>query len=353
MAIKITKSHTLKKKPVDESTLGFGKIFSDHMLIMHYKDGQWGPVEIKPYGNLELDPACCSLHYGQLIFEGMKCYSTKEGLQLFRPRENFKRMNRSAERMVMAQIDIDIVMEGLKELLRIEKDWVPTSKGTALYIRPTMIGSEAFLGVHPSNEYIFYIIVGPVGAYYAEGFAPIKIMVEDKYVRAVAGGVGNAKTAGNYAASMKSGLEAAKKGFSQVLWLDGKERKYVEEVGAMNMMFVLDGKVITAALDEGSILPGITRDSVIQLLKKKGIPVEERKLSIDEVIAGAKDGKLSEAFGTGTAAVISPVGSITYKDQTYEINNNKIGKITQELYDELTGIQTGDLEDTFGWVEKV
>ncbi len=352
MDIKITKSQSLHEKPKDESKLGFGRILTDHMLIMEYKDEKWGPMEIKPYSKLELDPACCSLHYGQLIFEGLKCYRTEKGLQLFRPRDNFQRMNQSADRMVMAQMNIDEVMIGLKKLLEIDQDWVPHSEGTSLYIRPTMIGSEAFLGLHPSSEFIFFIILGPVGAYYSEGFSPIKIMVEDKYVRAVEGGVGYAKTAGNYAASLKSAVEAEKKGFTQVLWLDGKQGKYVEEVGTMNMLFVIEGKVVTAPL-KGSILPGITRDSVIKILKKKGVPVEERKLSIDEVIESINNKTLTEAFGTGTAAVISPVGSITYKNITYNINDNKIGNLTKELYDELTGIQWGKIEDSFGWIEKL
>ncbi len=354
MDIKITKATELKDKPKNDNELGFGKIFTDHMFTMEYdkEKGGWQQGEIRPWANLELSPAACSLHYGQLIFEGLKCYYTENGLQMFRPRKNFERMNTSAERMCMPPVDIDYVMEGLKELLKIEKDWVPKTVGTSLYIRPTMVATEPFLGVHPSTQYIFYIILCPVGAYYASGFSPVKIMVEDKYVRASVGGVGSAKTAGNYAASLKSAEEAMEKGFTQVLWLDAAERKYVEEVGTMNMMFKIDGSVITAPLT-GSILPGVTRDSVINILQQKGIPVKEEKLAIDELIKACEEGRVEEAFGTGTAAVITPVGSITYKDATHEINNFKVGPLAQELFDELFAIQYGQREDPYGWIEKV
>ena len=264
--IKITKAAKLKPKYTDESKLGFGKVFTDHMLTMLFDKakGGWGPIEIKPYGNISLDPAACGLHYGQLIFEGLKCYSTAKGLQMFRPRKNFERMNKSALRMCMEPVNTDDVLKGLKELIKLDADWIPKSKGTSLYIRPTMVAIEPFLGVHPSTQYLFYIILCPVGAYYATGFAPVKIMVEDKYVRASNGGVGDSKTAGNYAASLKSAEEAMAKGFTQVLWLDAQERKYVEEVGTMNMMFKIKDEVITPPLG-GSILPGVTRDSVIQI----------------------------------------------------------------------------------------
>ena len=309
MDIPITRNEEPKEKYTDESTLGFGKIFTDHMLLMYYdQENGWHDMEIKPYGPLALDPAASGLHYGQLIFEGMKCYRTAEGeLQLFRARKNFERMNRSAEQLCMPTVDIDMVMEGLKELLKIDADWVPHTKGTSLYIRPTMIATEPFLGVHPPHKLLFFIILCPVGAYYATGFAPVKIIVEDKYVRAVLGGVGEAKTAGNYAASIKAATEAEEKGFTQVLWLNGAERKYIEEVGTMNIMFKINGEVFTPPL-LGSILPGITHDSVIALLGNKGIAVREERLTIDDLIEAAQNGTLEECWGTGTAAVITPVG---------------------------------------------
>jgi branched-chain amino acid aminotransferase len=355
MDIKITKASQLKDRPQDDSALGFGKIFTDHMLIMKYnkKSGGWGQIEIKPYGDLSLDPAACGLHYGQLIFEGLKCFRIEDdSIQLFRARRNFERMNRSATRMCMPPVNIDDVMKGLKELLKLDKAWVPKTKGTSLYVRPTMVATEPFLGVHPADELIFYIILCPVGAYYASGFAPVKIMVEDKYVRSTVGGVGDAKTAGNYAASLKSAEEAAEKGFTQVLWLDAQERKYVEEVGTMNMMFKINGEVITPPLT-GSILPGVTRDSIINILKDLDIKVTERRITIDEVVSAAKDGTLEESFGTGTAAVITPVGSITYKGETYKVNDFKLGPLAEKLFNTLTAIQYGESDDKFGWIEKV
>jgi branched-chain amino acid aminotransferase len=355
MDIKITRATVLKPKPIDETKLGFGKIFTDHMFIYPYDKakGGWYSPEIKPYSPLQLDPAACGLHYGQLIFEGLKCYRNKKGkLQLFRPKMNFERMNRSAERLVMPPLSIDEGLESLKSLLKIEADWVPKARGASLYIRPTMVATEAFLGVHPASQLLYYVILSPVGFYYASGFAPVKIYVEDKYVRAAQGGTGEVKAAGNYAASMKATEEAVEKGFTQVLWLDAIKRKYVEEVGTMNMMFKIDDKVVTAPLS-GSILPGVTRDSVLKLLKHWKITTKERKVSIDEVIAAAENGTLQEAFGTGTAAVVTPVGSITFKGKTYTINNNKVGSLTQQLYDELTAIQFGEKEDPFGWIEEV
>jgi branched-chain amino acid aminotransferase len=340
------------KLPEDESTLGFGKTFTDHMFIMWYnEEKQWHNAEIKPYSNIILDPAASSLHYGQAIFEGFKAYRRKDGIYLFRPDKNMERLNESAERMVMKQVDSSFVIESLKELLTIEQNWVPHSKGTALYIRPTYIATEPFLGVHPSSEFVFYIILSAVGAYFETGFAPVKIKVEDKYIRASIGGVGAAKTSGNYAASLLAAEEAMKIGYSQVLWLDAQEMKYVEEVGTMNQFFVIDGTVITSPLT-GTILPGVTRDSVIQICKSEGIPIEERKLSIEEVIKAIDNGKMDEAFGSGTAAVITPVGLISYKGKDYTINDFKIGELTQKLYDTITGIQWGTIEDKFGWTMK-
>ena len=302
MDIQVTPVETdrRKSKPTDENNLGFGDLFTDHMFVMDYeKDRGWYDPRVVPYGNLEIDPAAMGLHYGQEIFEGLKAYRLKDGrISLFRPEENLRRMNRSAARLCMAQLDIPQVLDGMKQLILLDREWVPRSPGTSLYIRPTMIATEPHLGVRPSHTYVFYIIIGPVGAYYKEGLNPVKIYVEDKYIRAAIGGTGEAKTAGNYAASLLAAEEAKEKGFTQVLWLDAVERKYVEEVGTMNMFFVIGDEVITAPLN-GSILPGITRDSVIHILRDWGVKVSERSLAIDEVTAAAKDGALKEAFGAG------------------------------------------------------
>ncbi|MBQ2956543.1 MAG: branched-chain amino acid aminotransferase [Clostridia bacterium] len=352
--IKFIKAETLKQKPTDESKLGFGKIFTDYMFTMEYDpENGWHNPCVEPYHPLSLDPSTSVLHYGQSIFEGMKCYRRADGgLQLFRPRDNFARMNRSADRLSIPQFDEELALEGLKKLLEVEKDWVPHNVGTSLYIRPTIIATDAMLGVHAAHHYLFFIILSPVGAYYAQGLAPVGIYVEDTYVRAVRGGFGFAKTAGNYAASIKAGEVAAKKGYAQVLWLDGVEQKYVEEVGAMNMMFKIDGKIITPMLN-GSILAGITRDSVLKLAAHMGIPTEERRIAIDEIFEAAKNGTLEEAFGTGTAAVVSPVGELCRGDEKVIISNNEIGETTQKLYDTLTGIQWGTVEDPFGWIVRL
>lgn len=354
MNIKITKANLLRSPPTDETKLGFGNTFTNHMLFMEYDEakGGWGSAEIRPYGILGLEPASACLHYGQIVWEGLKCYRTKSGLRLFRPKENFERLNRSAVRMCMPEVDVDYLLDALKELLILEEAWVPASLGTSLYIRPCMVANEPFLGLHKARKYILFIILSPSGPYFKEGFKPVKILVEDKYVRAIVGGTGEAKTAGNYAASLKSTDEAIQKGFSQTLWLDGKERKYIEEVGAMNMAFVINGEVITPPL-EGSILAGITRKSILKICNHFNLPAVERKITIDEVIGGLKSGTLTEAFGMGTAAIIAPVGSITYKDKTYEINNFEVGPIATRLYTELTGIQYGEKEDPFGWIEQV
>jgi len=352
--IKFIKSENLKAKPADETKLGFGKIFTDYMFTMEYDEGQgWHDARVEPYHPFSLDPSCSVFHYAQEIFEGMKCYRRADGgLQLFRARDNFKRMNNSADRMGMPKFDEDLVYEGLIELLKVEKDWVPHSSGASLYIRPAMMGVDAALGVHTAKKFIFFIILSPSGAYYATGLNPVSIYVEDKYVRAVRGGIGFAKTGGNYAASIKAGMVAADKGYTQVLWLDGVEQKYIEEVGAMNMMFVIDGKIVTPMLN-GSILPGITRDSMIKLGRKLGYEVEERRISIDEVLEAVRTGHMDEAFGTGTAAVISPVGKLGYEDEEYIISGGKIGPISQKFYDTLTGIQYGRLEDDMGWITKI
>lgn len=350
--IELTKSP--KAKPTDESALGFGKIFTDHMFIMDYKTGKgWHDARIVPYGNIEFSPAAMCLHYGQEVFEGLKAYRTADGeIQLFRPEENFKRLNLSNERLVIPAIDEEFALHALKELLKIEKDWVPHSEGASLYIRPFIIACDPFLGVRPGDEYKFIIILSPSGAYYSTGLNPVSIYVEEKYVRAVKGGMGYAKTGGNYAASLIGQDEAHKQNYSQVLWLDGVEKKYVEEVGAMNMFFIIDGEVLTPEL-VGSILPGITRKSTIELCKSWGMKVSERRITIQEIADAYKAGKLEEAFGTGTAAVISPVGHLKWGDMVMEINGNKIGPVSQKLYDTMTGIQYGRLPDEKGWIVKV
>lgn len=352
MNIQITKTSTPKAKPQDESALGFGKSFTDHMFIMDYTVGiGWHDARIVPYGPISLDPSCSVFHYGQEVFEGLKAYKTAAGeIQFFRIDENYKRLNSSNERLCIPEIDVDFCIEATKKLVSIDKDWIPASEGTSLYIRPFIIGCEPVLGVHPANNYKFIIILSPVGSYYAGGLAPVKIYVEPNYVRAVIGGTGYAKTGGNYAASLKAQQEAA--GYSQVLWLDGVERKYIEEVGAMNVFFVIGDEIVTPLL-QGSVLPGITRKSCIEILKDWGYKVSERRLSIDEVEAAAKSGELKEMFGTGTAAVVSPVGELKYKDDVIIIGDNKIGEITQRLYDELTGIQLSKREDKFGWISKL
>ena len=352
--IKVTLSDHLKAKPADESALGFGRIFTDHMFLMDYEAGRgWHDARIVPYGSFAIDPAAMVLHYGQAIFEGTKCYRRADGgLQLFRPGDNLARMSRSAERMCMPKLDEETALEGLKQLIRVDADWVPHKEGTSLYIRPTMISMDVGLGVHASKKYLFFIILSPVGAYYKEGLKPVSIYVEDAYVRAVRGGVGFTKCAGNYAASILAGDIAEQKGYSQVLWLDGVEQKYVEEVGSMNMMFAYGNKIVTPRLN-GSILPGITRDSVLKLAKQLGYEAEEARLDINEIFADAKSGKLTEAFGTGTAAVISPVGTLALKDEKVVLGDGGIGKISQKLYDTLTGIQYGRLPDENGWIVRL
>jgi branched-chain amino acid aminotransferase len=344
----------LQQKPKDENALGFGRIFADHLFAMNYEEGKgWINPRIDPYGPIQMDPAALVLHYGQEVFEGMKAYYGKDdGVYLFRPEANIKRMANSCARLCMPAPDKDLFLKGLMELIRTEKDWIPKAPGTSLYIRPNIIATEAALGVKVSDEYLFYIMVGPVGAYYPEGFAPTKIYVEEKYVRAAPGGLGEAKTAANYAASLYAGEKAHEEGYTQVLWLDACDKKTIEEVGTSNMFFVIDGEVITAPLD-GTILPGITRDSVITLCKHWDIPVSERKITIDEVIKAQEDGKLDEAFGSGTAAVISPVGSFTYRGQEIPVGKGEAGEISRRLYDEITGIQWGERPDPFGWVTKV
>ncbi len=348
--IPVTYAKQRKPKPTDESKLAFGKLFADHMLIMDYNPERgWHDMRIVPHADFSMDPASMVFHYGQAIFEGLKCYRAKDGkIRLFRPRDNFVRMNMSAERMSIPKIDPDQCLEGLKRLLDVERDWVPGAPGTSLYVRPTIIATDVSLGVHASSTYRFFIILSPSGAYYAGGLTPVGIYVEDELVRAVRGGIGFTKAAANYAASLYAGEVAGAKGYAQVLWLDGVERKYVEEVGSMNIMFVYDGAVVTPQLT-GSILPGITRASIMQLAKDMGHPVEERRIPMQMVFDGAKDGRLSEAFGTGTAAVVSPVGSLCWRGEEVTVGGGGIGPITQKIYDTLTGIQLGTQADPYGW----
>lgn len=351
--IKIVQTTSPKAKP-DQDALGFGIHFTDHMFILDYTEGRgWHDPRIVPYGPLEMDPSCMVLHYGQATFEGMKAYKTEDGrILLFRPDANIARMNASNERLCIPAVDPELALEAIRTLVKLEQDWIPEAEGTSLYIRPFVIATDPYLGVRPSYTYKFMVILSPVGAYYPEGLDPVKIYVEEDYVRAVRGGLGFTKTPGNYAASLKAQEEAKKKGYTQVLWLDGTQKEYIEEVGTMNVFFRLNGTVITPDL-QGSILAGITRDSSLKLLNLWGVPVEERPLSIFEVYKAQAAGQLDEVFGTGTAAVISPVGELNFKGDIISINNGNIGEIATRLYDTMTGIQYGRLEDPFGWIYEV
>ncbi len=352
-SIKIERAASLKQKP-DENNLGFGQHFTDHMFIMNYKDGEgWYDPRIVPYAPIELYPSAMCFHYAQEIFEGLKAYKGQDGkIRLFRPEENFKRLNRSNARIAIPQIDEELALEGLKQLISIDKDWVPSADGASLYIRPFIIATEEMLGVKAASEYLYMVILSPSGAYYKTGLNPVKIYVEEEYVRAVKGGTGMAKTGGNYAASLIAQEKAQSEGYEQVLWLDGVERKYIEEVGAMNVFFRIGDDIVTPSL-AGSILPGITRMSTIELLKSWGLNVVEKKISIDDIVKAHQDGKLIEAFGTGTAAVVSPIGELKYKDTVMPLNDGKIGELSQKLYDELTGIQWGEREDKHNWTIEI
>jgi branched-chain amino acid aminotransferase len=350
MDLRIEKISMPKAKPEDESKLGFGKVFTDHMFIMDYTQGRgWHDARIVPYGPFSVDPSAMVFHYGQAIFEGLKAYRRPDGsVSLFRPRENLLRFNRSAKRLCIPEIDVDEVYGHLLELLRLEQAWVPHSPDTSLYIRPTAIALDAALGVQVSQRYAFFIILSPVGAYYSEGLKPVKILVENEYVRAVRGGMGFAKAAGNYAVSLIADKTAKDHGCAQVLWLDGVERKYVEEVGSMNIFFRIGDTLITPPL-QGSILGGITRRSVMELAPTLGYKLEERPVTIDEVCRAQRDGTLKEVFGTGTAAVISPVGTLVYKDEELTVADGEMGEYARTIYDTLTGIQFGRRPDEFGW----
>ena len=353
MQLTINKTNELKSHP-DDSDLTFGTIFTDHMFNMDYhSDKGWHNPRIEPYASIPMDPSTMVLHYGQAVFEGLKCYRTASGdIQLFRPKDNFKRLNRSCRKLCIPEFDADSVFSSLKELLKIDKGWVPSAPETSLYIRPTIIAMDPFLGVRASYTYRFFIILSPVGVYYKEGFNPVKIWVTKDHVRAVRGGLGEVKTAANYAASLYAGEQAHKNGYTQVLWLDGVEQKYIEEVGSMNIFFVIADELVTPMLN-GSILPGITRDSVIALAKMWNIKVSERKISIDEVMNAHASGSLQEIFGTGTAAVISPVGELKCGDTVLSVGNGKVGPMAHRFFKTLTDIQYGNAEDPLGWIETV
>jgi len=348
--IRITRAATKKPKPKD-AELSFGTVFTDHMFVVDFQEEKgWYDPRIEPYGPFSLDPACAVLHYAQAIFDGLKAFRGKDGrVRLFRPQKHIERLNNSARRLCIPPVDPDLALRALIELVGLEKDWVPSTVGTSLYIRPTIIANEPFLGVRPARSYIYYVILSPVGAYYPEGMNPVKILVVDKYVRAVEGGVGGAKTGVNYASSLYAAEEAKHQGFTQVLWLDGRERKYLDEVGTMNIMLQIGDEVVTPSLGHGTILPGVTRDSALTLMREWGMRVSERAVSIDEVARAARQGLLREVWGTGTAAVISPVGELAYKGERIVINQGKIGELTQKLYDAIVGIQYGTAPDTHGW----
>jgi branched-chain amino acid aminotransferase len=354
MDLQVVRAKELKPKYKDETALGFGRIFTDHMLTMKFEKGKgWQDLKIEPFANFSLSPAAMVFHYGQEAFEGLKAYKDKEGaVTLFRPWENMRRMNSTCKRLCLPQIDEQTILEAMYELIRMESDWIPTTPGTSLYIRPTIIATDPFLGVRPSDTYLFYIILCPVGAYYASGLKPVSIYVEKDFIRSAKGGTGFVKTAGNYAASLIASDKAHENGCEQVLWLDAESREYIEEVGSMNIFFRIDDEIVTPAL-EGSILPGITRDSVITLAKDLGYPVKERKVSIHEIVSAHNSGRLKEVFGSGTAAVISPVGTLVYDDVKMQINDGQMGEAASRLYDTLTGIQYGRLPDKFNWMIRI
>jgi len=351
--IRITKAPTLKKKPKN-SELGFGIIFTDHMFVANFQEEKgWYDPRVEPYAPLPLDPAAAVLHYAQAVFDGLKAFRGVDGkLRLFRPQKHVERLNNSARRMCIPPLDPELALQSIVTVVQTDGEWVPRMLGTSLYIRPTIIASEAFLGVRPARSYVYFVILSPVGAYYPEGMAPVKIRVEERYVRAVEGGLGGAKTGANYAASLMAGEEAKHQGFTQVLWLDGVHRRYIDEVGTMNIMVKIGDEVITPPLT-GTVLPGVTRDSVLTLLRDWGLRASERQVGIDEVMAAHRAGTLTEVWGTGTAAVISPVGELAYKGEKMVINGGKIGPLTQRLYDAIVGIQYGQAPDPHGWTLEV
>jgi branched-chain amino acid aminotransferase len=351
--IRITRTTSKKDKPKDKD-LAFGNVFTDHMFVADFEEEKgWYDPRVEPYAPFPLDPATAVLHYGQSLFEGLKAFRGKDGkIRLFRPDKHVARLNRTAERMCIPTLDPDLVLKSWTTLVDVDRDWAPSSVGTSLYIRPTIIASEPFLGVRPAKEYLYYVIVSPVGPYYPEGLAPTRIKVIESYVRAVAGGLGEAKTAANYAASLYAAEEAKHEGFTQVLWLDGVEHRYIEEVGTSNIMLKIADEVITPPLG-GTILAGVTRDSALALLKSWGVRVSERRITIDEVVAAADKGTLQEVWATGTAAVISPVGELAYKGRRIVVNQGKIGATAQKLYDTIVAIQYGEAADPHGWTRVI
>jgi branched-chain amino acid aminotransferase len=353
-AIRITRATARKSRPKDHE-LTFGTVFTDHMFVADFQEEKgWYDPRIEPYGPIALDPAAAVLHYAQAIFDGLKAFRGQDGrVRLFRPQKHVERMNASARRLCIPELDPDLALRSLVELTRLEQEWVPSAVGTALYVRPTIIANEAFLGVRPAKSYIYFVILSPVGAYYKEGMSPVKIRVEDRFVRAVEGGVGAAKTGGNYAASLRAAEEAHQAGFTQVLWLDGREKKYLDEVGTMNIMVRIGDEVVTPPLTSGTILPGVTRDSALTLMREWGLRVAERPIAIDDVLAAARRGTLREVWGTGTAAVISPVGELAYKGERFVIGDGKIGELTRRLYDAIVDIQYARVSDTHGWTVPV
>jgi branched-chain amino acid aminotransferase len=350
----IIKAEKSRMDTIDWDNLGFGIYFSDHMFVSDYTNGKWDDGKIVPYGPMSIEPTNCTLHYGQSIFEGMKAFPTKNGgINLFRPYMNARRLNRSGRRVCIPSFDEDTFVDAIKQLVKLDYNFIPKKPGTSLYIRPVAFGISNFLGVHPSKDYRLVIMTSPVGSYYPEGLNPVKILISTKYVRAVPGGTGSAKTAANYAASLLAGKEAKEQGYSQVLWLDGVNRTLIDEVGAMNIMFVINDELITPSLETGTILEGVTRDSVLRIANDQGIKVTERAITIDEIVEANQKGTLQECFGTGTAAVISPVGLLSYNKQDFIINNMKIGPIAQMFYDKITGIQYGELDDEYDWITTV
>ena len=348
--IKIIKAEKTRINDVDWNNLRFGVYFSDHVFVSDFTNGKWDNGRIEPYGPMPIEPGNCTLHYAQTIFEGLKAFrDVKGGVNIFRPDKNAERLNRSAERMCIPTYDVDYLIESMKELVVLDNQWIPKERGQSLYLRPVVFGTSNFLGVHPSEDYRLIVMTSPVASYYAAGLNPVKILVEDKFVRATKGGTGFAKTGGNYAASLLAGKQAAEKGYAQVLWLDAVSRSLVNEVGAMNIMFLIGDELITPPLGEGTILAGVTRDAVLTLAREWGMNVSERNLTIDEVIEAYNQGQLNEVFGTGTAAVISPVGTLAYKGKDYVINDMKIGPVAQKFYDTITGIQYGEIEDKHNW----
>ncbi len=354
MMFPLTQATTAKPRP-DDDTLQFGRVFTDHMFLMEYDDGKgWHSGRVVPYAPFSMDPACCVLHYAQAVFDGLKAFRSADGqVRLFRVDQHAARLNRSCEQLCIPALDQSVVEQSIAAVVDADRDWVPRKRGTSLYIRPTVIATETFLGVHPSHSYLYYVILSPVGAYYKEGLNPVKILVSEDHVRAVPGGLGSAKTAGNYAASLSAARDAERAGFTQVLYLDGRQREFLDEVGTMNIMLRIGDRVLTPPLSSGSILAGVTRDTVLTLLADWGIETEERPISIHEVVDAHRNGQLREMWGTGTAAVISPVGELGYAGDRMSINDGKIGDLTQRLYDTVTAIQYGETNDTHGWTRPV